>query len=507
MDRVYLQEAFHAMELLEEEDFRLDDVGVKDIIDFYDNDELNQDLDVIDDEATDETEVKDSYIGSVILECDVCHSPIFKDVEDIDIDEESGLANIEDECPICHSQDGFKIIGQVCPFQEDPEIKVEVEDKPEDEDAEVEVDDEVEDEDKEVEESLDEEKCPICGKDVDEPCEDCKEKADELKEELDPELEEKLDELKDEIDEVEDKIDAVANEVCPECEIDEIEEPVEDDAEVEAEEILNDEEAEDKEEEKEEEVDESLENKEPVREGFEKVDLEMEDKIIHVSEEEKEPIPDAEMITPISDELAAELLAPEEEVGAEEIAAEEPVEDVPEVPVEAEEDVVADEEPDFEEEAEEESDFEESLEAEEKEAINEDCCKEEDEEEMVDFDVEDFSEDEFNKLGEAYLKNVYENVNSFSTSSVAQDNDKLVVEGVITFNSGKEKATKFIFEAKDATKSGKVRFVGENAQISRGKKSFTLAGTITEGKFIAESLNYNYRVDSNRVYGTVKVNE
>ena len=83
---------------------------------------------------------------------------------------------------------------------------------------------------------------------------------------------------------------------------------------------------------------------------------------------------------------------------------------------------------------------------------------------------------------------------------------------MIKFNSGKEKRTQFIFESKDATKAGKIRFIGENTQISRGKKSFLLKGSMNSGKFLSESLNYNYRTKdtsgkSSRVYGTVKVSE
>ncbi len=67
------------------------------------------------------------------------------------------------------------------------------------------------------------------------------------------------------------------------------------------------------------------------------------------------------------------------------------------------------------------------------------------------------------------MKGTYENVKGYKTESVKeQDDNKLVVEGLITFNSGKVKKTSFIFEAKDITKSGKVRFIGENCQLSRG---------------------------------------
>ena len=132
----------------------------------------------------------------------------------------------------------------------------------------------------------------------------------------------------------------------------------------------------------------------------------------------------------------------------------------------------------------------------------------------IDVPIDEFDEETFDELGESFLKNTYENVKGYKTESVKeQDGNKLVVEGLITFNSGKVKKTSFIFEAKDITKSGKVRFIGENCQLSRGKKSFTVAGKVQEGKFISESLNYNYRAKdaksgkSTRMYGTVRTNK
>lgn len=718
MNMSYLQEAFKAMSLLEGEDFSLDNIGVKDILDFKDHDELNDIIDVYDPEAETEEELNDSYIGSVILECEVCHSPIFKKVEDVVVDENSDLANIEDECPICHSNDGFKIIGQVAPYQEEPELKVEIEDKSEcegDECNEEELEDEFNEAYEDCDEKEEKEEERKGFKKVEKSAID----RSSLDEELDPELEEKL-------DEIEEKIEEVVEQVCPECEENDVEEETIDaeteelQAEDELEEVeeglggailggavgaavghpfvgaaigntvgnvasaaldnknealteANDEDDDmdlynaitkelysassgnfgtekqwadyeagkakrkpkplhqlkpgkgearydgysiipgpndeivvcaDKEkklafakrvaehfgvpyrfevvkdyergsnlpfhlvidwaaknesiEEANEplrkfrvqadidrkgrtihlektyqakdavdaknkmskfvsrkygfgtdeflttELKEDLENTEDIeaevvqdttpnnarkesddfkkesdeealQEGFEKIDLEMEDKVIHVSEEEKEPIPDAEMIAPVSDELESELMNPVEDIAEPEEAA--PVLDV------------SDEEAPIEDE------------------MSEDEILADDED--IDYDIDEFDEEDFDDLGESYLKKVYENVEAFKTSSAALKDNKLVIEGVIKFNSGKEKVTQFIFEAQDATKSGKVRFIGENAQISRGKKSFTLAGKMEGTKFIAESLNYNYRVkdaegNPTKLYGTIK---
>lgn len=133
-------------------------------------------------------------------------------------------------------------------------------------------------------------------------------------------------------------------------------------------------------------------------------------------------------------------------------------------------------------------------------------------EDEVDYDVEDFDSDSFDELGEAYLKSVYENVSSYKTTDVSSQGNTLVVEGLIKFNSGKIKPTKFVFEAKTATKNNKLRFIGENKNITRGRKAFTLTGTLNENKsFITERFNYNYMTKneagkSTRIYGTLKTN-
>ena len=201
-------------------------------------------------------------------------------------------------------------------------------------------------------------------------------------------------------------------------------------------------------------------------ESLEKVELETEDQKIKIETQPKDPVPGAEMVAPISPDT------------------QDTIENSDEL-----------EEPSFEDNTEE---TDEPLENADQEDVN--------------FDVDDFDEGTFNELGESYLTKVYDNVKGFKTTSVSERNNKLVVEGIINFNSGKQKTTSFIFEAKDATRSGKVRFKGLNEQISRGKKSFTLTGNIKNKKFISESLNYNYRGKDNkgssaRVYGTVKVSK
>lgn len=132
----------------------------------------------------------------------------------------------------------------------------------------------------------------------------------------------------------------------------------------------------------------------------------------------------------------------------------------------------------------------------------------EDESDFEDVDMDEFDEEEFDGLGESYLKRVYENVASYKTSKAALKGNKIKLEGVITFKSGKKVNTSFMFEASTVTKRGKLKFLGENKQFAKGRKSFTLTGRADGKKLVCESLTYNYRAkdangQSKRIYGRV----
>lgn len=345
IDKAYLAEAFKQLDLLNEEDYNLstDSSAIEDAIDMLDKNDKIMSMDIIDDEADNEEELQDSYNGKVILDCCVCHSKLYKDKEDVIIDDETDLANVGEECPFCYTNDGYYVIGQVAPFN---------------------------DEEPEVEET--------------------------------------------------------------EEEVIETEEPVEEEEEIE------------------ESLDESIENATIDTEDETITMTSKEDGGVSVETSPKECCEDDEVLVPLEPEVEQEIEMnePEQEIDDE-----------------------------------------------------------------VDVPIDDFDEETFDELGESFLKNTYDNVVSYKTESIKeQDGNKLVVEGLIKFNSGNTKKTTFIFEAKDITKTGRVRFIGENCQLSRGKKSFTVAGKVNEGKFISESLNYNYRAKdvngkSARMYGTVRTNK
>jgi hypothetical protein len=117
--------------------------------------------------------------------------------------------------------------------------------------------------------------------------------------------------------------------------------------------------------------------------------------------------------------------------------------------------------------------------------------------------VEDFDDETFNKLTENYLTNVYSNVKSFETTNCDLKDGKLIVEGTITFNSGKTKSTAFIYETKE-TADKTIVLEGLNADFA-SEKAFTLNCKVdAENRLIVESLNYKYTINDTLVEGLLK---
>lgn len=104
--------------------------------------------------------------------------------------------------------------------------------------------------------------------------------------------------------------------------------------------------------------------------------------------------------------------------------------------------------------------------------------------EDVEFSIDDFDEETFDELGESYLKEVYGNVDNYKTTRGYINKNRLKLEGIITFKSGKQVNTSFLFENYRKMKSGKVKFLGENEQITNKKNSFVLKGTISNKKLM-----------------------
>ena len=115
----------------------------------------------------------------------------------------------------------------------------------------------------------------------------------------------------------------------------------------------------------------------------------------------------------------------------------------------------------------------------------------------IEIGIDEIDEEEFDALGESYLKSVYDNVKSYKTTGAKATERGIRLEGVITFSSGNSKKTSFIFEAHSASRDKKVKFIGENKEIAKAKGSFSLFGSVKGTKLISESLTYNYRTLDN----------
>ena len=132
-------------------------------------------------------------------------------------------------------------------------------------------------------------------------------------------------------------------------------------------------------------------------------------------------------------------------------------------------------------------------------------------EETTEEEVDEFDETDFDELGESYLKSVYNNVDSFKTTGGYLDKDRIKLEGIISFKSGKKAKTSFVFEGYSKTSRGKYKMIGENLQLTNRKNAFILTGSIKNRKLCLESLTYRYSAKdaksgkSVRVYGTKRV--
>lgn len=547
----YLNEAFKQLEMLNEEEFNLNDKdAVKDMKDFMGID-VDDSVEVIDPNAETEDDLEDSYVGKVILDCVVCHSKQYKDPNEVVIDD-GELANVGEECPFCYTSDGFKVVGQVAPFDESDEDD---DDQDEDDDY-----DEDEDDDSEFESWRN--RIQECLKRLNEAGMSDEDKADtatlaniyaktqqRANAALTPDEKAVLAKYglsrdsgtKNIVDkdwnrlvqrrrgQDSDKVNLAdrARKMGPRAKNNKdlylafrssdttdshdargryrqtyqrqrniansanMEEPVQQmknalysrnfankelnsidaNAEDRRQKEINrhndamaaiDNDAKwrrknysDRKETNQKTIDKLLKRK--TDESLERVEVETEDQVLSMSQDDNGKVtvsstPVETTIVPVSDETQQDIELHTDDVNAEDAE------------LNSENDAL---------------------------------------------DIDDFDEQSFDELGEGYLKRVYENVDKYKTTAVKTSGKKLTVEGLITFKSGNTKNTQFIFEAK-SNKNNSLKFVGENAQISRGKKSFAISGSLNNKQLVVESFNYNYRgKDSQtgksvRLYGTLK---
>ena len=569
MSANYLNEAFTQLQLLNEEEFNLTDKdSIEDVKSLVDA-PVDASIDIIDPDANSEDELSDSYVGKVVLDCSVCHSKVYKDPSEVVIDEVEELANVGEECPYCYTADGFKVLGQIAPFSDDVKpTEDEVSEEEADDVIEDDVDDddflealsnklsqmneaEMSDEDKRDNQILrsiynktqrranaaltPEEQAVLDkyglirstgnkdivkldpnkysgtsvtsphqyffgGADVHDSRVNLADRARKI-----PDRQPIRDYLRSGEYRVSDttfdhdpkgKYKNTFQRKMNRANSAQMQQPMQD-----MKRLLSDRNYEqgrldkaDTEyqatiakakadyEKRIKGAEDALEftkkysskgvdaanaeinrmlkrdKKEDMEESLERVEVSTEDSNTVIT---NDTVTNTVSVTTTTNDDGEGILVPLSDENAEEIsvATEENTEEAP----------VEDE-----------------------------------------FIADDFDEESFDELGEAYLKKVYENIDSFKTTNVSSCGRKLAVEGLITFKSGNTKSTHFIFEQKAQNKKGTYRFIGENKQISRGKKSFILQGNVNDKKFICESLNYNYLGKNDgdkksvRLYGTVK---
>lgn len=157
----YLDEAFKDLHELEDGVDLQDEQEVKDAIAFMngDKDNLAQLELIVDADADSEEDIKDTYVGELLLYCPVCHTIHYEKEENIVFDEENDeIVNIGDACPHCKQENGYEIVGKVEEYDATEEEPEEEKEPTEDDDAPLELDDieDFEDEEttKKVEESF-----------------------------------------------------------------------------------------------------------------------------------------------------------------------------------------------------------------------------------------------------------------------------------------------------------------------------------------------------------------
>lgn len=520
----FLSEAFKSLQSLTEETFDLSQAnGQEELKDFIDGDDEIDTLTIIDDEAKTDDELKDSYLGKVILDCNVCHSLIYKDPAEVVIDEDGENCNIEDECPYCYSTgDGYKLIGQIKPFGE---VEKELEDEESEEEIKdeesVEVDDDFEDEDFDEDEeiiedddfeesfkgviggkSLEEAKkvgcdkklkedsdvCPECGKN---PCE-CEESLNESKYVL-------IDELnrfpaKDQtkfISELDNNnvvatvntIDGIQDEILSKFDVYEVD--LKDDVEGILSKTLK-------------KPHNVLFVGKPGQGIYSRIRswLTMHDKNLQVASPNRFDETDlGGAVAPMKESIQDMSLTTDDGTTMEMTSGENG-----EVTIKTKPGCTQCEEIEDDVEIEPNSDDETIGEVDDEvmDEIETNTEDETQEDEMTEFDEKSFEE-----MGESYLKKTYSNVESFNVSDVTEKHDKLFVEGLIKFNSGNVKKTNFVFESLGKNNKGKIVFEGFNKEITGSNKAFRLIGEVNNNTFLSESLNYRYNQNNQMIKGKI----
>ena len=150
MGQMYIEEAFKRLNLLED-DYSYSEDQQLELLNSFVSDDIDDipEEEIIDVEAETCDDLQDNYIGKVIIECDCCHTRLYKDQEDLILgSSEDGveLFNVDEECPVCHTTSGYRVIGKIEQYSDDAH-KEDEEEHDDDEPKEVEKPEEAEEHD------------------------------------------------------------------------------------------------------------------------------------------------------------------------------------------------------------------------------------------------------------------------------------------------------------------------------------------------------------------------
>lgn len=84
----------------------------------------DEEIEIVDDEEVAEeepVEEEPATEAQLVLECANCGALIIRAESDVEADEESGVANVDEACQYCEAQEGYKVIGTFTPYAEELE--------------------------------------------------------------------------------------------------------------------------------------------------------------------------------------------------------------------------------------------------------------------------------------------------------------------------------------------------------------------------------------------------
>ena len=495
MSENFLSEAFKDLEIVTDGTFDFSDKGAEELKAYLDGDNMDDFETIVDSEAEKEEDLKDSYLGDVILSCNICHGLMYKKPEEIVVDEVSEDVNCEEECPYCSSIDGYKIVGQVAEYE--PEEHHHDEESEEREETEIKID---------GEEIKDEEELEECNKPMNERLFLSKKKAiteSSERDDIDADADDKKEKAEKDLEKEKDDADSDKDYKLKKAGMKEPEQLKEESNTAKLKKAFPELDLEEKLEESDKPAAISIEDAQKW------VDFDMKH-YGKISERTNELVKKAGFQIIKDDHDDYEVIAGKFESLDEDFQKVEIETDTEKMSMTADEDskTTVTTEPKKCEECEEKAEIitpvsdEVKAEIEDKEEVEEEPTFEDEEE----VDIDEFDEESFDELGESYLKKVYDNVDSYKTTAAKVSGNKLMLEGLIKFTSGKQAKTNFLFEASHKTVKGKLKFKGSNKQITESRNSFIITGSVNNKKLLSEALTYNYKVKGNkdRVYGTIK---